>query len=112
MHVEEMIRKMTDNVTIAFDVYSTIKSRYNWWKGHISLLRTSEYEFSTNQSTTSVFMYGFSISLNTTTIALKILNLTETHFDTQYTLYIYNEYGNSSCSVRLLEGRELLIYRK
>ncbi|CAC5385923.1 unnamed protein product [Mytilus coruscus] len=108
---EQIIRKRSDTVMIAFNVYSSNITRYEWWKGSCSLNQTFEYEFTTNQSTTSVLMYGISISLNTTTIALKISNLTEAHFETQYSLFIYNEQGNSNCSMTLLEGREFFTYR-
>ncbi|XP_052061839.1 uncharacterized protein LOC127701900 [Mytilus californianus] len=90
---------------ITFDVYSLNITHFDWCRGIHSLNQSFEYEFTTNPSITSISMYGVSVTLNTTRIALKISNLTETHFDARYTLFIYNEYGNSSCSVKLLEGR-------
>ncbi|CAG2194562.1 unnamed protein product [Mytilus edulis] len=102
---EEIIRNLNDTVIITFDVYSSTITRSEWWHGNYSLNQTFEYEYTKKQSTTYVTVYGISISLNTTTFALKISNLTEAHLETEYSLFVFNEQGNSTCSRTLLEGR-------
>lgn len=107
---DPLIWKRDATATIAFDVYSINITHYEWWNGTTNLNQTVEYQYIAKQSITSVFMYGRWVNLNTTTITLKISNITDSHFDTQYTLYIYNQHGHSNCSMTLLESRKFLTY--
>lgn len=99
----------SDSVMLTFDVYGLNITHFDWFSGIHNLTQSLEYEFTTEPSITSVSIYGTSVSLNTMRYTLKISNLTESNFDTLYTLFIYNEYGNSSCSMKLLEGRKYRI---
>ncbi|OPL33172.1 hypothetical protein AM593_05021, partial [Mytilus galloprovincialis] len=98
------IREGTEPVTITFIVYSRTPVNYTWQKGQFQLKGSSKYEYQINQTSTPVKIHGVLVNLTTLTVGLLIYNLTDTDFDTVYTVYLSNKHGNSSCSKDLLEA--------
>ncbi|VDI24415.1 CD22 antigen [Mytilus galloprovincialis] len=98
------IRERTEPVTITFIVYSRTPLNYTWQKGRFQLKGSSKYEYQKKQTSTPVKIHGVLVNLTTLTVGLLIYKLTDTDFDTVYTVYLSNKHGNSSCSKDLLEG--------
>lgn len=88
---------------LKFQVYGTNITHYDWSKGDVVLSKSIKYDFTMRSTLTSVYMYDVPVRLNTFTIGLRILNLTETDFYTSYTLTTFNEHGSTACSKTIKE---------
>lgn len=67
----------------------------------------SKHHSSSNISRVQVNLFGQDVHIETTMIYLEIFNVTETDFNSSYTLKVDNNFGNENCFTQLEEGSML-----